>query len=324
MLDELISDGSDSDHPFYHKSMPLRVVVGLTSALSIVGSLLIILSYICFKDLRTTAREILLHISFMDMGVGLSNLVGIGVNFARYYNHTTFQDNEPLTLCTTKHFCNVSSVIEKLCIAQGSLAAFFTIGSILWTICLSMYLYILISQKGTREAKIFLKFAYFFCYLIPIGIIVWLNLTHRVGYSPFESTGWCGSIFVLPNKQREIVASIFGYNLWIFLTFVLVPVLSISAHMYIRDEVYTMMNEWCVYITYWQFNLQVKFIGSNLQSIRLHAALQKLDYKFLLVPVVFILLRIWSFFGDVWFVYCNHHSISPHYLAKGLMYLEVC
>jgi G protein-coupled receptor 157 len=100
-----------------------------------------------------------------------------------------------------------------------------------------MYLYILVSQRGTREAKIFVRFAYFFCYLIPIGITVWLKFTGRVGYSPFESTGWCGTVFVHLNKKREIFASVFGYNLWIFLTFVLVPVLSISAHMYIRDEV---------------------------------------------------------------------------------------
>ena len=241
MLGDLSSD-SDSDHPFYHKSLSLRVVVGLTSALSIVGSLLIVLSYICFKDLRTKAREILMHISFMDMGVGLSNLVGIGVNFTQYYegtcdvtNHS--QQNEPFIYSSANK--NVSSVsfIARLCTAQGSLAIFFTIGSILWTICLSMYLYILISQKSTREAKIFVRFAYFFCYFIPIGITVWLNLTHRVGYSPFESTGWCGSVFVLPNKEREIFASIFGYNLWIFLTFLLVPVLSISTHMHIRDEV---------------------------------------------------------------------------------------
>ena len=58
----------------------------------------------------------------------------------------------------------------------------------------------------------------------------------------------------------------------IFLTFLMVPVLSISTHMYIRDE--------------------VKYAGSDLHSIRLLSALQKLDYKFLLVPVVIILLRI--------------------------------
>lgn len=69
--------------------------------------------------------------------------------------------------------------------------------------------------------------------------------------------------------------------------------------------------------------LQVKNVGSKTHSSRLLSVLQRLDYKFLLVPVAFILLRVWSFFGDVWFVYLNGHKITPAALAKTLMYLEV-
>ena len=248
MLDNPVDGISDSEHPFYHKSIGLRTVVGLTSALSIVGSLLIALSYICFKDLRTKVREILMHISFMDLGVGISNLVGVGVNFSKYYgkcpdNHTEYG------LCI-----NSTKWISDLCFVQAGLAMYSTIGSILWTICLSMYLYILISQKGTREARLLVRFAYFFCYLMPIGILLWERFTDRVGYTPYESTGWCGGIFVRPDgsggEKRDIFASIFAYNLWICLTFVLIPVLSIAAHLYIRDEVicsilmvYVMYNE---------------------------------------------------------------------------------
>ena len=233
---------SHSDHPstFNHKSTGLRAVVGITSALSIVGSLLIILSYLCFKDLRTKAREILVHISVMDFGVAVSNLVGIGVNFSDYYkedcNFTHHHNERYHSHSTIEHICTAST-IKMLCWVQGGFASAFTIGSILWTICLSMYLYLLVSQKGTREAKLFVKIAYFFCYLMPIGIILWLGFTKRIGYSPYESTGWCGSVFVLPNRKGDIIAATFGYNLWIILTFVLVPVLSISAHMQIKDEV---------------------------------------------------------------------------------------
>lgn len=241
MLEHLVGGASDSDHPFYHKSTGLRIVVGFTSGLSIVGSLLIALSYICFKDLRTKAREILMHISFMDFGVAVSNLVGIGVDFGHYYedtcNFTHHSRHGNHSHHTTNTLCHVSSVIHNLCMVQGGLAIFSTLGSIMWTICLSMYLYILVSQKGTREAKLFVKFAYFFCYLMPVGILVWLAFTKRIGYSPYESTGWCGSVFVVPKRERDIYGSIVGYNLWICLTFMLVPVLSIAAHMYIRDEV---------------------------------------------------------------------------------------
>ena len=235
----------DSEHPgshqsnvsWYHKSIELRVVVGVTSGLSIVGSLLIVFSYLCFKSLRTKAREILMHISFMDFGAAACNLIGIGVNFGKYYDDSCNFAHHRHKI-RPNHVCkNVSEVVEVVCMTQGSLASFFTLGSILWTICLSMYLYILISQKNPERAKLFVRFAYFFCYLIPIGIVVWMVFTKRIGYSPYESSGWCGTIFVYPHGKKDIYASIIGYNLWICLTFVLVPILSLVVHLYIRDEV---------------------------------------------------------------------------------------
>lgn len=209
-----------------HKKLEIRIIAGVTSGLSIVGSLLIILSYICFKVLRTKAREILMHISFMDFGCATCNLIGEIVNFHRYYRS-----------CHSEQ-CNVSLVINVLCKTQGSLATFFTLGSIMWTISLSVYLYILISQKSPEKAKLFVWFAYVFCYLMPAGIVTWLVSTQRIGYSPYESTGWCSTVFKNPwTNSRDIFVALFGYNLWIFLTFVLVPILSISVHVYIREEV---------------------------------------------------------------------------------------
>ena len=242
MLDYTSDSGNGTT--FMDKSAWLRAVVGLTSVLSMVGSLLIILSYVCFKDLRNKAREILVHISIMDLGVGASNLAGVGINFNRYYredcnlthhhHHGTHWHEHH---SDTDDLCNVSKLIEGLCLVQGGFAVVFTLGSIFWTISLSMYLYLLISQKGNRQAKHFVKVAYLFCYLMPVALAVWMGATRRIGYSPFESSGWCGAIFIKADNTRDIFAATMAYNLWIFLTFVLVPLLSISAHMHIREEV---------------------------------------------------------------------------------------
>ena len=239
------SESYHHESAFSHKSNSLRAVVGLTSALSVVGSLLIVLSYVCFRDVRTKAREILMHISFMDLGVGVTNLIGVGVNFSQYFKESC--KSTPILHNQQNHYhnnstdlCNVHTLLGGLCKVQGGLANVFTIGSVLWTICLSMFLYLLVSRKDTKEAKIFVRFANFFCYLMPVGITLWLVLTGRIGYSVYESTGWCGTVFISgppDNRERDIIGATFGYNLWILLTFVLVPVLSISAHMYIRDEV---------------------------------------------------------------------------------------
>ena len=58
-------------------------------------------------------------------------------------------------------------------------------------------------------------------------------------------------------------------------------------------------------------------------SSRLLSALQRLDYKLLLVPVAFILLRMWSFAGDILFVYIGVRHIESKSLAQIFMTLEV-
>ena len=58
-------------------------------------------------------------------------------------------------------------------------------------------------------------------------------------------------------------------------------------------------------------------------SDRLALALQSVDYKFLLIPVVFIVLRFWSFLGDVLNVFLVGVHI-PQWLALCLITLEVC
>lgn len=54
---------------------------------------------------------------------------------------------------------------------------------------------------------------------------------------------------------------------------------------------------------------------------RLSLALQNVDYKFLLIPVMFIVLRFWSFLGDVLNVFVDVQM--PIWFARVLIVLEV-
>ena len=252
------SESSDASQPSYcgasylQKNTELHYIAGVaavTSGLSIIGALLIIFSYFCFKSLRTKAREILVHISVMDFGYATCNLVGIVTKVDRgYYDcirKSCANDSGHYKPITSISDCNISFPNRMFCEVQGTVATYFTLGSIMWTIFLSVYIYILISQKG-RRTKIFVVFGYFFCYLMPAGVVLWLALTHRMGFSPYESNGWCSVIFKHPIKSKDsadIYASIIGYNLWIGLTVVLVPILSISIHMYIREEVWLCVED---------------------------------------------------------------------------------
>ena len=113
----------------------LRVVVSLACLLSIIGSLLIISTYFIFKQLRTTPRLILVHLSIMDAGVATANLVGAVVDFNQYYYTDQFLPNGyPLAN-------NVSSVIQSACVAQATFAVYCTSGSFVWTLGMALYLY---------------------------------------------------------------------------------------------------------------------------------------------------------------------------------------
>ena len=245
---------SQTDWDYMHKELWVRGVSMASCALSIVGSLLIIASFLCFKELRSLGRQILVNISAMDLGVAIANLVGAAVYFDAHY-HLESQQN-----CTTKYvpvlsapnvddipdiaikggvMCPESAAIDGLCISQAFFSCYFTYASILWTNTLSCYLYFRIVHSGTNLASYLLHFSYVFCYVFPVILCVWLVMANKLGYSPYESSGWCSIIMKDPidPSRKDVFVSIFGYNLWIMLSFVLIPLLSLSVYFYVRNEV---------------------------------------------------------------------------------------
>lgn len=219
----------------YTKSSSLRALSGITCSASILGSLLIILSYLCFKNLRTRVREILVHLSVAYAGVGTANLIGLVVYFDQYYKIECDDNGNVYELIFP------ASYINNLCRTQAFFALYFTLCSILWTVSLAVYLYFILVHHGTHNAKQFLVFSYGFCYGLPLLISLWALLTRRLGYSPYNSAGWCTVILVDPRspQERDIFMGVMGYDLWIYLALVLVSVLYFAMKSFLRDEVFT-------------------------------------------------------------------------------------
>lgn len=224
------STDTQSNDVFFEKGWPMRAVVGVTCVLSMLGSLFIIFSY-CFKDLRTRARWILLHLSIMDLGVALANFTGDVANFDKYY----YNGSQPLT--SDWHPSHVPTLIHVLCVTQAFLANYFTMGAVLWTGCLAVYMYILILYRDSNSfnPKLYIYFFYIFTYGMPLVISVWLVATHRLGYSPYDSSGWCSIICRKPTGEADIFVAIFGYDIWIFGTIFLILVVYLSVHFYLRQ-----------------------------------------------------------------------------------------
>lgn len=219
------------DSVVLHKETGMRVAVGITCVLSILGSFLIIASYILFKDIRTRARLILFHLSLMDLGVGMANLVGDAVRFERFYvRNSTLVDPDDVP----KIFCE----------GQAFFAEFCTISSILWTCALAVYMYFLAVEKSTAFMRVFIWVCYVMCYGTPLFVTIWTLMTERLGYAPYNSSGWCS--IILKNVRMghsapntDIYGAVFSYDVWIITTIMLTVVVYLSTHYLVRNEVCT-------------------------------------------------------------------------------------
>ena len=211
-----------------------KIAIESASALSVLGSAFIALSYSCHPALRTRPMVILLNLSLMDCGLGLSNLVGILIDFNMYYNQTSSLSS----LAAEGRW--TSNNMKILCETQAFLNIFFTISSFLWTSILSVHIYCFVVNHSYQRTKQFgrhlLQFAYLFCYGVPLFVTLWAQFRHHLGI-PFEdSIGWCALSNTI-RKKYNVFTAFFAYDLWFFSTVITIVVVYLSSCSFVRLEV---------------------------------------------------------------------------------------
>ena len=215
---------------FLKETATPRAVIGATCFLSIIGSAAIVLTFIAFKELRGPTRRILLHLSLMDLGVALANFVGCVAYFDRfYYQHFDEYDD-----------FNVGPWIEYSCKIQAAVAVTCNNSSVLWTIAVAVYLYFRIVSHPMLVDKRFFSHLIIglavFSYGLPILITVWLLLTHRLGFAPYDSSGWCTLIVLSPDRTKDdIIAGVLGNDAWICIAFLMIPALYLSIKLHAKN-----------------------------------------------------------------------------------------
>ncbi|XP_019852969.1 PREDICTED: probable G-protein coupled receptor 157 [Amphimedon queenslandica] len=280
---------------FLNKITGVRIAAGIASTLSILGSLLIIITFCLFPHVRRTkVRQILLHISIMDLGVALANLTGSIVYFDHYYYSYS---NDTITWKE-----NVSHAVNVSCKTQAFVAMYSTYGSIFWTNWLAVFLYFtVVYHYNPSISNWVLRLGYIICYLGPLCLCVWFLCTDRLSFNPYGSAGWCTLVTVNVERNasdssvaKNYIATTFGYDLWIYLTFILVPVLFIGTRSHISMELSGTKN--------------------LISKDKLWTAVHNVDFKFILVPITFIFLRIWTCILTVFLVYIGLPFIGkvPH------------
>ena len=139
-----------------------------------------------------------------------------------------------------REHCN----FKRLCEAQAFLTVYGTIGSILWTPGLSVYLYYRLMTPDNRMIKRVVTMLYLLvCYLLPLYPSLWLLLGGHLGYpqSAHKGGGWCTVLIEGYNKEEnkfdQNLLLIMVEDIWIWLTFIVtLPIyLVVSIEFRIRE-----------------------------------------------------------------------------------------
>ena len=199
----------------------INVTAAVTCVLSMIGSVLIVLSYVCFKRMRTKSREILLNLSLMDFMVACANFVGSVINFNSILEPSI---NETTPRPSTSH-----EVYGILCVIQASFALYGTVSSILWTIAIAAHIYLSLMLSGPKLATRSVYCYYILCYGLPALMTAWFVATGKLGLSPIGGT-WC----TIDTTGDPYLNYFFASNFWVYIAFILVPVLSFSLVVHIK------------------------------------------------------------------------------------------
>jgi len=144
--------------------LTVKIIVGTTCLLSILGASLIILTYVAFRDLRTIARQLLVNLSVADILIAASHFVGLLTNYERFL------------------YSNLRSDVDVWCSVQGAVTMYGTISSFLWTIAVALYMFTVIVMKRPEIAKKMVPVYYLVCWGVPIVFPVWFGVKRYLGF----------------------------------------------------------------------------------------------------------------------------------------------
>ena len=156
----------------------MRITGGTTAVLSILGAGLIIFTYVAYKNLRTTARQLLVNLSIADIIVSASHFVG------------TLQDyKHDLLIAHANDSRRPSFSTNALCDTQAAFTAFGTVASFLWSMLIAVYMVALTQSTSARARKVLVPIIYIISWGVPVVIVIGLAALKYLGYNPYDSPG---------------------------------------------------------------------------------------------------------------------------------------
>lgn len=150
----------------FTKTTEIQILQTVVGILSILGSLIIIVTYFIFLDMKSTARKILVFISFSDIFTVFPYVIN-----AWYHSHLRNISN-----CKWQSFFTTTAVMW----------------SFFWTSSLAIYVFVVITRKNYDLGEKLMLYFHFFNWLVPICIVTVSFVNKKLGCSKaLVSGGWC-------------------------------------------------------------------------------------------------------------------------------------
>ncbi|XP_077167318.1 G-protein coupled receptor 157 [Paroedura picta] len=166
------------------------------------------------------------------------------------------------------------------CVAQGALSAFANTSSFFWTVAVALDLYLCLVRAGPGPgpgpAPGLLALFHAVSWGVPLVITVAAVALKKIGYDASEvSVGWC---WIDIEAEDRVLWMLLAGKLWEFLAYLILPVFYILIRKHI-NRAHAALSEY-------------RPILSRAPAVRPRTSIA--DKKLILIPVIFIVLRIWS------------------------------
>lgn len=210
-------------------------IVSITSStLSCLGSLLIVYTYLRWRDVRSGSRRVITFLAIADFVTAFGCVLGSS-NYLVYF---WLNFNEPGTEYGCPAFANI-------CEIQSYLTTWSSISSFVWTSALAFYFYLILVKDRLLLATRLIPWFHVVAWGFPIAICLPLLITGKLGFAPYAASTWC---FIYDNQNRkhltdkEIGIILLAGKLWEILTYAVVIILYTAIKCHIWKEVRDMGN----------------------------------------------------------------------------------
>jgi len=260
-------------------------LVTTTSVLSMLGALLIIITFVAFRDVRTPLRKIIVFLSIADFVEAFGNLFGLMM--------------PPVA----------PPDVDWPCRLQSFLTSSSALSSFLWSVIVAYYLYMALVKGNPEVVERQLLLVHVVCWGFPLTLNGVLLYMKKLGNSRDAMTaGWCW-IHVKANsieeQRRELITWMLVDGKLVEISCYFIVMILYSA---VRFEIRKQLVQHDVTLT-----------PSAKQAAEVARAA---DRKLLIIPILFIVLRLWGTIRFFMFIAGRFNKDEASLLDKILISLQ--